>query len=45
MSGRMVDMNDDEGRREAAVKRVKAKRDFKNHAAVYLIVNSLLVAI
>ena len=32
-------------RRESAVKQVKAKRDFKNHAAVYVIVNALLVFI
>jgi hypothetical protein len=38
-------MTDHEDRREAAVKRVKAKRDFKNHIAAYLIVNSLLVVI
>lgn len=38
-------MNDQEDRREAAVKRVKAKRDFKNHIAAYLIVNTLLVVI
>ena len=38
-------MDDLEGRREAAAKRVKAKREFKNHVAVYLIVNALLVVI
>jgi len=38
----MVDQDD---RREAAIKRAKAKRDFKNHVAVYLIVNTLLVVI
>jgi hypothetical protein len=31
--------------REAALKRLKDKRDFKNHAATYLIVNALLVVI
>jgi hypothetical protein len=36
---------DDQKRREAAVKRVKAKRDFRNHLAVYVVVNSLLVVI
>jgi hypothetical protein len=35
----------DQERREAAVKRVKAKRDFRNHVAVYVVVNSLLVVI
>ena len=29
--------------REAAIKRVKAKRGFKTHLAVYLIVNTFLV--
>ncbi len=38
-------MDDHDGRREAAVKRLKAKRDFKNHLAVYVIVNALLVVI
>ena len=38
-------MDDTEGRREEAVKRLKAKRDFKNHVVVYLLVNALLVAI
>jgi len=38
-------MDDEDGRREAAIKRVKAKRDFKNHLAIYLIVNGLLVII
>jgi hypothetical protein len=37
-------MNDEE-RREAAIERLKAKRDFKTHVAVYLIVNGMLVAI
>jgi fatty acid desaturase len=38
-------MNDQDDRREAAVKRVKAKRDLKNRVAAYVIVNILLVAI
>jgi hypothetical protein len=38
----MTDQND---KREAAVKRVKAKRGFRVHAAIYLVVNSLLVVI
>jgi hypothetical protein len=37
-------MNDEE-RREAAVKRLKDKRDFRNHVAAYVLVNALLVAI
>ncbi len=36
---------DAENGREAALKRLKDKRDFKNHAATYLIVNALLVVI
>ena len=36
---------DDSERREAALKRVKAKRDFRNHVAVYVVVNLMLVAI
>jgi len=35
----------DEAQHEAAFKRVKAKRDFRNHAGAYLIVNAMLVAI
>ena len=38
-------MDDSEGRREDAVKRLKAKRDFKNHVVVYVLVNALLVVI
>lgn len=38
-------MDDEEVRRNAALKRLKAKRDFKNHAAVYVIVNTLIVII
>ncbi len=38
-------MEDEEARRNAALKRLKAKRDFKNHAAVYVIVNTLIVII
>ena len=48
-SGRKLErrfgMDDLEERREAAVKRLKAKRSFKTHLAVYLIVNTLLVII
>jgi hypothetical protein len=35
----------DEERRAAAVKRLKDKRDFRNHVAAYVFVNALLVAI
>ena len=38
-------MDDTEVRREAAVERVKAKRDFRNHAAIYVIINTMLVVI
>lgn len=38
-------MDDEEDRREGAVKRLKDKRDFRNHAAAYVIVNSMLVVI
>lgn len=37
-------MNDEE-RREAAITRLKAKRDFWNHAFVYFAVNALLVGV
>ena len=38
-------MSYDEERREAAIERLKARRDFKTHAATYLIVNTGLVII
>jgi uncharacterized ion transporter superfamily protein YfcC len=38
-------MDERDERREAAVKRVKAKRDFKTHVVVYLLVNAMLVVI
>jgi uncharacterized ion transporter superfamily protein YfcC len=38
----MVDETDD---RHEAIKRVKAKRDFKTHVLVYLVVNASLVVI
>ncbi len=34
-----------EERRTAAIERLKAKRDFKTHVAVYVIVNAMLVVI
>jgi hypothetical protein len=40
-----AELVDVQGRREAALRRVKEKRDFRNHLAVYLIVNALLVVI
>lgn len=38
-------MDNSEGRREEAVKRLKAKRDFRAHVVVYVLVNALLVVI
>jgi len=38
-------MDDYQNRREAAVKRVKARRDFKTHVAAYVIVNLFLIGI
>jgi len=38
-------MDDHDEVREAAVKRVKARRDFKTHAVTYVLVNTLLVVI
>jgi len=38
-------MDDRDESREAAVKRVKAKRDFRTHAATYVIVNAMLVGV
>ena len=37
-------MSDDE-RRESAIKRLKAKREFWQHVVMYVLVNSLLVVI
>jgi len=38
-------MDNYQERREAAVERVRAKRDFKRHVAVYVVVNLLLIGI
>jgi hypothetical protein len=38
-------MDDRDDQRETALKRVKAKRDFRNHVAAYLIVNTMFVFI
>lgn len=35
----------DDERRAAAIKRVKARRDFRGHVAAYVLVNMLLVGI
>lgn len=38
-------MSTNEERRKEAIKRLKAKRDFKTHAAAYVTVNTMLVII
>ena len=38
-------MDDQAESREVAIKRVKARRDFKTHVVVYVLVNALLVVI
>jgi hypothetical protein len=38
-------MTEQNGKRKAAVKRVKAKRGFRVHVAIYLVVNTLLVVV
>ncbi len=40
-----MDLEKSDDRHAAAVKRVKAKRDFRSHAATYVIVNLLLIGI
>ncbi len=37
-------MNEQDAR-EAAIKRLRARRDFRNHVVVYVVVNALLVLI
>ena len=36
---------DDQERRDAAIKRIKDKRDFKTHAVSYVVVNLFLVGV
>ena len=36
---------DDQERREAAVKRIRGKRDFRNHLVSYLVINAFLVGV
>ena len=38
-------MDDRHGDREAAVRRIKSKRSFQTHLAVYILVNALLLVI
>jgi len=41
----MEDTMDDQERRDAAIKRIKDKRDFKTHAVSYVVVNLFLVGV
>jgi len=36
---------DDSARREAAVKRLKAKREFWQHVVIYVLVNAMLIVV
>jgi len=38
-------MTDQDERRQAAIKRVEAKRAFRFHAALYVVVNLLLIIV
>lgn len=38
-------MTTNDEQREAAIQKVRAKRTFRNHLAIYLLVNTLLVVI
>jgi hypothetical protein len=38
-------MNNDNERRETAIHRLKAKRDFTTHVVVYVVVNAMLIGI
>jgi 2TM domain len=38
----MIEQND---KREAAIKRLRARRGFKIHVAIYLVVNALIVVV
>jgi hypothetical protein len=41
----MGDTMDDRERRDAAIKRIKDKRDFKTHAVSYVVVNIFLIGV
>jgi hypothetical protein len=41
----MEDSMEDQERRDAAIKRVKDKRDFKTHVVTYVLVNLFLVGV
>jgi hypothetical protein len=43
--GGMVETQNDEELRKAALKRLKAKRDFLGHVFAYVVVNAFLVAV
>ncbi len=38
-------MNPTDDRRQAAIKRLRAKREFRLHLAIYLLVNTMLIVI
>jgi fatty acid desaturase len=41
----MEDSMDDQEQRDAAIKRIKDKRDFKTHAVSYVVVNLFLIGV
>ena len=41
----MEDTMDDSERRDAAIKRIKDKRDFRTHAVSYVVVNLFLIGV
>jgi hypothetical protein len=41
----MEDTMDDQERRDAAIKRIKDKREFKTHAVSYVVVNLFLIGV
>jgi hypothetical protein len=41
----MEDTMDEQERRDAAIKRIKDKRDFKTHAVSYVVVNIFLIGV
>ena len=45
ISEAMEDSMNSQGRRDAAVKRIKDKRDFKTHVVTYVVVNLFLVGV
>jgi fatty acid desaturase len=45
ISETMEDSMEDQERRDAAIKRIKDKRDFKTHVVTYVLVNLFLVGV